>query len=108
VRFRERVLNGAESRSADQRERGGLIVVDFVRLDVGRWGPDVGTLRTKNHTLFHNHFTENLSAARLASRSGTAKGEDLTVKICRSTSPLRSPKRILLLHRLSWRSLQHK
>ena len=41
--FRERPLSGAESRSADQPESGGSIVVDLVRLDVGRWGPDVGS-----------------------------------------------------------------
>ena len=41
--FRERPLNGAERRSADQPESGGSIVVDLVRLDVGRWDPDVGS-----------------------------------------------------------------
>ena len=41
--FRERPLNGAESGSADQPEIGGSIVVDLVRFDVGRWGPDVGS-----------------------------------------------------------------
>ena len=40
--FRERPLNGAESRSADQPESGGSIVVDLVRLDAGRWDPDGG------------------------------------------------------------------
>jgi hypothetical protein len=39
--FHERPLNGAESRSADQPHSDGSIVVDLVRLDVGRWGPDV-------------------------------------------------------------------
>ena len=40
VSFREGPLNEAESRSADQPECGGSIVVDLVRFDVGRWGPD--------------------------------------------------------------------
>ena len=39
--FRERPLNGAESRSVDQPESCGSIVVDLVRLDVGCWDPDV-------------------------------------------------------------------
>ena len=40
--FRERPLNGAGSQSADQPESGASIVVDLVRLEVGRWGPDGG------------------------------------------------------------------